>query len=249
MNSTPPPDGSEGKGQWLASTHWSTVLAAGQAPSPEAAEALERLCRIYWRPLYAFVRRQGHSSHDAEDLIQGFFCRLLERRDFESVRREKGRFRSFLLVALKHFLVNQRLRAQTQKRGGGRPLIPLDDLLAENRCEAETAHALTPQKIFEQRWALALLDLVLQRLREEYQARGKVKQFDALRSYLSEGQSQRSQAQIAEELGTTEGAVKQAVRQLRQRYRELLRQEVAHTVATVGDVEDELRHLIAVLRG
>ena len=233
----------------FATTHWSVVLAAGQTQTAQSAAALEKLCRTYWYPLYAFVRRQGHSPHDAQELIQVFFARLLQRRDLESVRCEKGRFRSFLLVALKHCLINEGLRARTQKRGGGNKLIPLDEVLVENRYGLEPADHLTPERIFERRWAIALLDQVLARLREECRAEGKLQQFDCLKSFLSEGQSSRSQAEIAAELGTSAGAVKQAVHQLRRRYRELLRQEVAHTVATAGDIEDELRHLIAVLRG
>jgi RNA polymerase sigma-70 factor (ECF subfamily) len=167
----------------------------------------------------------------------------------ETVRREKGRFRSFLLVSLKHFLINEGLRARTQKRGGGRALIPLDEVMAEDRYGLEPAEEMTPEKIFERRWAMALLDQVLARLREEFRAGGKLPQFEALQCFLLEDQSSRSQAEIAAELGTSVGSVKQTVHQLRQRYRELLRQEVAHTVATAGDVEDELRHLIATLRG
>jgi RNA polymerase sigma-70 factor (ECF subfamily) len=237
------------KATQFATTHWSVVLAAGQGESPRAMEALESLCRTYWYPLYAFVRRQGHGPHDTEDLIQEFFARLLQRGDFVSVRREKGRFRSFLLVAVKHFLVNQALRARTQKRGGGQRLIPLDELLAERQYRFEPADELTPETLFERRWALALLDKVLARVRNEYESGGKLRQFEALRPFLSDGQNLRPQAEIAAELGTTEGAIKQALRLLRRRYRELLRQEVAHTVATAGDVEDELRHLVAVLRG
>jgi RNA polymerase sigma-70 factor (ECF subfamily) len=232
----------------FATTHWSVVLAATQPTSPQATEALERLCRTYWYPLYAFVRRQGQTAHDAEDLIQEFFARLLKGRDLESVRRERGRFRSFLLVSLKHFLINEGLRSRTQKRGGGHPAIPLDEVLAENRYGSELADDQTPEKIFERRWALALLDQVLTRLGEEHSAAGKLRQFEALRGFLSNGDRQRSQAEIATELGTSEGAVKQAVHQLRRRYRELLRQEVAHTVATASDIESELSHLVAVLR-
>jgi RNA polymerase sigma factor (sigma-70 family) len=236
-------------GTQFTTTHWSEVLAAGEGESPRAMEALESLCRTYWYPLYAFVRRQGHSPEDAEDLIQGFFARLLRRGDFASVRREKGRFRSFLMVAVKHYLVNEGLRARSQKRGSGRPLLPLDEILAEQQYRFEPAHELTPETLFERSWALALLEKVLTQLRNEYDADCKLRQFEALRPFLSEGQSVRLQAEIAAELGTTEGSLKQMLRQLRRRYRELLRQEVAQTVATVGEVEDELRHLVAVLRG
>jgi RNA polymerase sigma factor (sigma-70 family) len=232
----------------FATTHWSVVQAAGEANTPQAALALEKLCRTYWRPLYLFVRRNGHAAHDAEDLIQDFFARLLERRDLETIRREKGRFRSFLLVSLKHYLINEGLRSRTQKRGGGRLLIPLDDLMSRERPELEPAEASTPESIFEKRWAMTLLDQVLAQLRDEFRENGKLPHFEALKCFLLESQNSRPQLEIADELGTSVGTVKQWVRRLRVRYRELLRQEVAQTVATAGDVEDELRYLIRALR-
>jgi len=229
-------------------THWSVVLAA-RGESKDAQEALEKLCGVYWYPLYAFVRRQGHSPEDAEDLIQGFFARLLERKDLETVQRERGRFRSYLLVSLKHYLINEQLRARAEKRGGGRSLISLDEVEAEKKFAREPADKSTPEKSFERRWAMALLDKVLERLRKEYEATDRLRLFESLRGFLSDDPVEHSQAQIGAELGLSAGAVKQAVRRLRQRYRELLQEEVAQTVATAADIDDEVRHLVAVLRG
>jgi len=234
--------------QQFDTTHWSVVLAA-RGESADAQMALEKLCRVYWYPLYAFVRRQGHSPEDTEDLIQGFFARLLQRKDLETVQRERGRFRSYLLVSLKHFLINEQLRARTEKRGGGQSLISLDEVEAEKKFAREPVDNSTPEKIFERRWALALLDTVLERLRREHEATGRLRLFDTLRCFLSDEPAEQSQAQIGAQLGLSTGAVKQAVRRLRQRYRELLHEEVANTVATAADIDDEVRHLVAVLRG
>src|SRR6266702_545775 len=229
-------------------THWSLVLAA-RGESAEAQVALEELCRVYWYPLYAFVRRHGHSPEDAEDLIQGFFARLLQRRDLETVQRERGRLRSYLLVSLKHFTLNEQLRARAEKRGGGQSLISLDEVEAEKKFAQEPVDNSTPEKIFERRWALALLDQVLERLRQEHEATARLRLFDTLRWFLSDEPAEQSQAQIGAQLGLSTGAVKQAVRRRRQRYRELLHEEVANTVATAADIDDEVRHLVAVLRG
>jgi len=229
-------------------THWSVVLAA-RGESTNAQEALEKLCRVYWYPLYAFVRRQGHSPEDAEDLIQGFFARLLQRKDMETVQRERGRFRSYLLVSLKHFTLNEQLRARAEKRGGGHSLISLDEVEAEKKFAQEPVDKSTPEKIFERRWAMALLDKVLERLRQEYEATDRLRLFDTLRWFLSDEPAEQSQAEIGAQLGLSTGAVKQAVWRLRQRYRELLHEEVANTVATAADIDDEVRHLVAVLRG
>jgi len=234
--------------QQFNTTHWSVVLAA-RGESAEAHAALEKLCRVYWYPLYAFVRRQGHSPENAEDLIQGFFARLLQRKDLETIQRERGRFRSYLLVSLKHFTLNEQLRARAEKRGGGQSLISLDELEAEKRFAQEPVDKSTPEKIFERRWALALLDKVLERLRQEHEVSGRLPLFDALRWFLSDEPAEQSQAQIGALLGLSTGAVKQAVRRLRQRYRELLHEEVADTVATTADIDDEVRHLVSVLRG
>jgi RNA polymerase sigma factor (sigma-70 family) len=231
----------------FVTTHWSVVLAA-QSPSPAASEALETLCRTYWRPIYSFVRREGRSVEDAQDLTQTFFARLLERQDLHAVRREKGRLRSYLLVSLKHFLINQRERAMSIKRGEGRALIPLNELVARERNDPEPADILTADRIYERRWALTVLEQVLAQLEQEYRTAGNAKLFEGFKELLADEPNGISQAQIAAELRMTENAVKQAYHRFRQRYRELLREEIAHTVAVPGDIEDELRHLIAVLR-
>ena len=233
----------------FTTTRWSVVLEA-QGESPAAREALEKLCRTYWRPIYGFIRRQGVSPEEAKDLTQGFFALLLERRDFDAVRKEKGRLRSYLLTSLKHFLSNERNRAMAIKRGAGQQLIPLDDLRERERVGFEPSETLPPDEIYERGWALALLDQVLTRLGDEHRAGGSASAglFDQLQKLLTDESDRPSQAEIAGKLGMTENAVKQAFHRLRQRYRELLREEIAHTVMLPGDIEDELRHLIAVLR-
>jgi RNA polymerase sigma factor (sigma-70 family) len=231
----------------FATTHWSVVLAA-QGQSTEAKAALEKLCRTYWWPLYGFVRRQGYKPEDAQDLTQAFFARLLERRDLETVRQERGRLRSYLLASLKNFLSKARHREMTVKRGEGRPLVSLEDLLARERADQEPSHKLSADRIYERRWALTLLEQVLTRLRAEYEAADKLPLFDRLKELLAMESGQPSQAKIADELQMTENAVKQAFHRLRHRYRQLLQEEIAHTVAVQDDVEDELRHFIAVLQ-
>jgi RNA polymerase sigma factor (sigma-70 family) len=231
----------------FTTTHWSVVLAA-QGESAEAKAALEKLCRTYWWPLYGFVRRQGYKPEEAQDLTQAFFARLLERRDLETVRQERGRLRSYLLASIKNFLSKARDRELTIKRGEGRPLISLDDLLARERADQEPAHKLSADRIYERRWALTLLEQVLTQLRAEYEAAGKLPLFDRLKELLAGESGQPSQARIADELQMTENAVKQAFHRLRYRYRQLLHEEIAHTVAAPADVEDELRHFMAVLQ-
>jgi RNA polymerase sigma factor (sigma-70 family) len=231
----------------FTTTHWSVVLAA-QGPSPAAEEALEKLCRTYWRPIYGFVRRQGVKPEEAKDLTQGFFALLLERRDLETVRKEKGRLRSYLLTSLKHFLANERNRAMAIKRGEGQRLIPLEDLRERERVGFEPAESLPADQIYERHWALSVLDQVLARLGDEYRAAGKIQLFDRLQKSLTDEPDRPLPADIAHELGMTENAVRQASYRLRQRYRQLLHEEIAHTVMVPADVEDELRHLIAVLR-
>lgn len=232
----------------FTTTHWSIVLAA-RGPSPAAGEALEKLCRTYWRPLYGFVRRRGVRPEEAKDLTQGFFALLLERRDFDAVRKEKGRLRSYLLTSLKHFLTNERNRAMAIKRGQGQQLIPLEDWHERERAGYEPADTLAADQIYERRWALSMLDQVLARLGDEYRAAGNTPLFDRLQKSLTDEPDRLSPADIAHEFGMTESAVRQASYRLRQRYRQLLREEIAHTVLGPGDIEDELRHLIAVLRG
>lgn len=231
----------------FTTTHWSIVLAA-QGPSPAAEEALEKLCRTYWRPIYGFVRRQGVGPEEAKDLTQGFFALLLERRDLDAVRREKGRLRSYLLTSLKHFLTNERDRAMAIKRGAGQRLIPLEDLGERERIGFETSQTLAADQIYERRWALSVLDQVLARLGDEYRAAGNMALFDRLQKSLTDEPDRPTPSDTAREFGMTESAVRQASYRLRQRYRQLLREEIAHTVMAPGDIEDELRHLVAVLR-
>ena len=231
----------------FTTTQWSVVLNA-QGESPSAQEALEKLCRTYWWPLYGFVRRQGHSPESAQDLTQGFFAMLLERRDLDAVRREKGRLRSYLLASLKNHIAKVHRREMAVKRGEGKPLVPLEELVTRERADLEPADKLSADLIYERRWALTLLEQVLARLQTEYQAAGSSNLFEQLKQLLSDEPDRPSQAQIARDLSMTENAVKQALHRLRHRYRILLREEIAQTVAAPGDVEDELRYFISVLQ-
>ena len=231
----------------FATTHWSVVLTA-QGESPAAEAALEKLCRTYWRPVYSFVRLQGVGPEEAEDLTQGFFVLLLERRDLNNVRKEKGRLRSYLLASVKHFLADERRRAMAVKRGKGQWLIPLEELRDSQRIDVDRSDRLTPEQIYERRWALTVLEQVLARLREEYRSAGNVRFFDQMKKMLMDEPDRPSQAEIATEFDMTENAVKQAFYRFRQRYQFLLREEIANTVAMPSDIEDELRHLIAVVR-
>ena len=231
----------------FVTTHWSIVVSAGRNDTPHARDALEKLCRSYWSPIYAFVRRQGHGPHDAQDLTQEFFARLLGKKQLAGADPARGRFRSFLLASLKHFLANEWDKARAQKRGGGQVLIPIDVATAETSCGVDPADQLTADKIFERRWALTLLEHVLSRLRAEYVSDGREKLFEQLKPTLTEASRTVAYAEIATRLGTTEGAVKVAVHRLRQRYREVLRAEIADTVASPGEVEDEIRNLFAAL--
>ena len=228
-------------------THWSVVLQA-QGESPAAHEALEDLCRTYWRPIYGFVRREGARPEEAKDITQGFFALILERKDFSSVRQEKGRLRSFLLAALKHFMANERRDAAALKRGGGRALLPLDEAEAYDVSDFDGSDMLSADLLYDRKWAFTVLDRVFARLREESQGSANAPLLQRLNELLSDEPDRPSQAEIASEFGMTENAVKQAFHRLRQRYRELLRQEVANTVATPAEIEGELRHLIAALR-
>jgi RNA polymerase sigma-70 factor (ECF subfamily) len=227
----------------FATTRWSVVLQAGQP-----GEFLEQLCRDYWRPLYAFLRRQGFDPHTAKDLTQGFLASLLERNDFGLIDPERGKFRTFLLVSLKHYLANERDQARAQKRGGGAPHFPLDTLEAEPGGGQEAAPDLTPDQLYDRRWALRLLEVVLGRLEGEFRDAGKEPLFEGLQDLLTGEKEQGTCAQMAARLGLTESAIKVTVHRMRRRYRELLRDEVARTVAAPGQVEEELRHLVAALR-
>jgi RNA polymerase sigma-70 factor (ECF subfamily) len=237
-----------GRGAFVT-THWSVVMAAGAADTTRARDALARLCQTYWHPLYAYVRRLGYSPYDAQDLTQEFFARLLAKNVLAGADESRGRFRSFLLTALKHFLANEWDKARAQKRGGGAVPISIDPASAETGCSFEPADPTTADKIFERRWAMTLLDCVLRRLRQEYVASGRETLFEQLKPTLTEASRAVRYADIAARLGSSEGAVKVAVHRLRQRYRELLRAEIAETVATPAEVEDELRSLFAALAG
>jgi RNA polymerase sigma-70 factor (ECF subfamily) len=240
-------NGGNSASQRFATTQWSIVVAAGRRSSPQSKEALATLCGAYWYPLYALVRAQGYSPHDAQDLTQEFFTRLLARNDFAAADRAKGRFRSYLSAALKHFLANARDQARTKKRGAGRISISLDFANAETRLSREPTHALTAEKAYARRWALTLLDQVLATLRREFSAAGKKGTFDRLKSFLSDPKSASSYAEVAADLSMTEGALKVAVHRLRRRYRELLRAAIAQTVADPAEVEDEICELFAAL--
>jgi RNA polymerase sigma-70 factor (ECF subfamily) len=231
----------------FATTHWSVVLEA-QGESPAAQEALEKLCRTYWRPIYSFIRRQGAGTEDAEDLTQGFFALLLERKDLNTVRKEKGRLRSYLLTSVKHFLADEARHAMAVKRGKGERLIPLDEIRERERIDIERSDRLTADQIYERRWAFTILEQVMARLRDEYRSAGNVRFFDQMKKMLMDEPDRPSQAQVASEFDMTENAVKQAFYRFRQRYQTLLREEISHTVAMPSDIEDELRHLIAVVR-
>jgi RNA polymerase sigma-70 factor (ECF subfamily) len=223
------------------------VVLEAQGESPAAQEALEKLCRTYWRPIFAFLRRQGIGPAEAEDLTQGFFAQLLERKSLDAVRKEKGRLRSYLLGALKYFVADEQRRAMAVKRGKGQRLISLDELRAEEQIGMEPTDPVTAEMIYERRWALTVLEQVLGRLKDEYQLAGNAALFASLKQLLPDEPGSPSQAEIAASLGVTENALRQAFYRFRQRYQLLLREEIANTVATPGDIEDELRHLIGVL--
>jgi len=231
----------------FTTTHWSVVLEA-QGPTPAAQAALEKLCRTYWRPVHGFVRRQGFGPEEAEDLTQGFFALLLERRDLDAVRKEKGRLRSYLLTALKHFLASEQRRAMAIKRGKGQRVVPLEELTANERIEMESADPLSADRLYERRWVSTLMEQVLRRLKDEYRTAGNAALFDWLKQLLTDEPGAPSRAEIAARLGMTENAVWQALHRFRHRYQVLLREEISHTVAIASDIEDELRYLLSVLR-
>jgi len=247
----PEPDHSEARrsGAIFATTRWSVVLRAGDSQAPSSAEALETLCQTYWPPLYAYVRRRGHDVHEAQDLIQEFIARLLERKDLGQVDQSRGRFRSFLLASMNHFLANEWHRNQRQKRGGGRQIFSLDQALADGVPGIEPSHELTPERAFDARWAETLLKRVLERLRQEWERRYQPRHFDDLKVFLLEDRGSAPFAAMAARLGITESALKSIVHRLRKRYRELFREEVANTVETPAEVEDEIRHLFQALSG
>jgi len=233
----------------FVTTHWSAVMAAARNETPSARAALEQLCRNYWVPLYAYVRRLGHKREDAQDLTQGFFAHLLAGHTLAHADSERGRFRSFLLASLKHFLAHEWEKARAQKRGGRVRFVPLDFDTAESRCAPAAASRDTPDKVFDRHWALALLDVVLARLRKEYNDSGRDDLFLGLRPTLEGGRSGAPYRDLGGRLGLSEGAVKVAAHRLRLRYRELLRAEIANTVSGPEEVEEELRQLFAALDG
>jgi len=227
-------------------TRWTLVLTAGRSDTACAQRALSELCGTYWYPLYAFIRRRGHAAHDAQDLTQAFFARLLEKHALADLTRERGRFRSFLLTALKNFLVDEWRRQRSAKRGGG-CVISLDAVEAESRYALEPVDTLTPERLFERNWALTLLDTVYRRLQLEYAATGKGELFATLKFCLTGVRSDLPYADLAARLGSNENTVKTLVRRMRQRYRELLRDEVAQGVASADEIEDELNGLFRAL--
>jgi RNA polymerase sigma factor (sigma-70 family) len=229
------------------STSWTLVLAAGST-SNEGQAALDALCRRYWFPLYSFLRRRGHAHHEAEDLTQSFFGELLRRRDLGQAQREKGRFRSFLLTALKNHVSDEKSRDRAQKRGGGRKILPLDIQSAEARYSLEPAHDLTPERLFDRQWARTLIDQALVDLRLHYASTSQEKLFDALKTCLIDQENRIPMAQVAATLKMTEAAAKVASHRMRKRFGKILRSGVAATVANPEDVEDELRSLLASLR-
>ena len=233
----------------FASTRWSLVAAAGQPESPESAAALASLCRLYWYPLYAYARRRLPTPEDAQDLTQEFFARLLEKEYLRQVDRQRGSFRAFLLTAFKHFLAKERERAHAQKRGGDCKQLPLDLQVGERRYQLEPAHAADAEALYERRWALTLLEQTLAQLRDELTRAGKGRLFEALKATLTGEDTPRPYAELAADLGLSAEAIKVTVHRLRRRYGELLRTEIAQTVSSPEDVEDELRTLFAALGG
>jgi len=231
----------------FVTTHWSVVLAAARSDTTRAQAALEHLCRIYWYPIYNFVRRQGHSTHDAQDLTQEFFARLLEKHWIADADQSRGRFRSFLLLMLKRFLVVEWRKANAQKRAGNLHPLPLPLDTAETRYTREPADNHTPEQAFEKQWALTLLDTVVRDLGADYEQDGNGRLFEVLKPTLTGSRETQPYAALASALNMSEGAVRVAVHRLRERYRQRLRAEVAHTVGSPADVDDELRHLFRVL--
>lgn len=237
-----------GGGEAFHSTHWTTVFMAGKEHEPEARQALDRLCANYWFPLYAYVRRQGHAIADAQDLTQEFLARFVERKYVQLADPKRGRFRTFLLTSLKHFLINEWRKGQAQVRGGGLKIVSLDEQLAEENFAAEPMTDQEPDTTYDQRWGTTLRDVALKQLGEELARSGKAEAFDQLRGFVSGGDDTTRYAAVAERLNMTVPALKVEVHRLRRRYGQKLRDEVKRTVATPADIDEELRYLIAVLR-
>lgn len=243
LESHPPPKG------WFTTTHWSVVLNAGDSGSPQAGAALDNLCRNYWYPLYAYVRRRGHDAETARDLTQEFFAQLLSKRLLAGVDPTKGRFRSWLLGVMNHFLAHEWARVHAQKRGAGQPAFSLDDIDAEQRYRLEPANEATPETIFDRRWAFTVLDQAAARLRREYEVAGKTDFYSSLKGFVSADGAPVSYEEAARHLGLSQSAVKSSIHRLRQRYQELIRDEIAQTVTSVTEIDEEIRYLLAVIRG
>jgi RNA polymerase sigma factor (sigma-70 family) len=244
MSATPGPTPSTtAPGDIFATTHWTVVLAAGRRSTPQSDRALEELCRAYWFPLYAYVRRRGHTKEDAEDLTQAFFAQFLKKNYLEGLSAERGRFRAFLLAALKHFLANEWDRSHRQKRGGHAAHLSLDWQTADTQFQVAATAEPSPDKAFDREWAVALLAKVIERLCVECEADGRGKQFAELKIFLTAGKGELSHADAAQKLGMEETAVRVAVHRLRKRYRQLLRDEIAQTLADAADVDEEMRAL------
>ena len=231
----------------FVTTHWTAVLSACDKASPECEASLEALCRAYWYPLYAYVRRRGHSPHDSQDLTQDFFACLLQKNYLLAADQAKGRFRTFLIVALQRFLANEWDRECAQKRGGGQVLLSLDAEEAEQRYLAEPAADASPDRVYERRWALTLLERAMLRLRGEFVAAGKTGEFNRLKVFLTADRAIPAYAELARELGASEGTARVAVHRVRKRFRELFREEIVQTLEADGNVEEEIRHLLAAL--
>lgn len=233
----------------FATTRWTVVAAAGQGGSPESRRALTELCNTYWYPLYAYVRRRGLQPAEAQDMTQSFFAELLEKERIQFADQQRGRFRSFLLASLNHFLANQWREARALKRGGGVKPLSLDFSVGEDRYGREPAHELTPERVFERRWAVTLLDNTLTRLRDEYAAAGKLVLFEGLKTHLGGDDQRTPYEQLAQHLMSSASAIKVAAHRLRKRYRELLRLEIAETVASPDEIDEELRALFQAVSG
>jgi RNA polymerase sigma-70 factor (ECF subfamily) len=234
---------------WFTTTHWSIVLAAGDTQSPQAGAALDNLCRGYWYPLYAYVRRRGHDAEAARELTQEFFALLLGKRLLAGVDPTKGKFRSWLLGVMNHFLAHEWAKVRAQKRGGGQPVFSLDETDAEERYRLEPADEATPEKIFDRRWAFTVLEQAAARLRREHESAGKADLYSCLKGFVSAETAPVSYEEAARHLGLSQGAVKSAIHRLRQRYQELIRNEIAQTVTSGSEIDEEIRHLLAVIRG
>lgn len=242
-----PPETSGRQVDWFATTHWTVVLTARDGQSALAGDALEKLCRTYWSPIHAYISRQGYEAAEAQDLTQEFFLRLIEREYLQHLRHQRGKFRAFMLTLVKHFLQEQRGKARARKRGGGMVFVPLEQLSEGRSYLIEPVDRYSPDQAFERRWAQTVFQVALERLHQEYVDGGKQALFDALKDYQPREAGGPSYAQIGARLGMTEAAVKSAVQRMRQRHREILREEIAHTVTAPEEIEEEIRHLRDVL--